>query len=242
MERPTTNCLHKGMHNPGCWAKRSVRSHGIQAWCVGPRHRHRQTWETVVSEGNTWPDASFHDALDELPAEEVLPLSLPHLMQREGALGEAARTLVAQFGQGKPPMEQLMTIIDAGLGLWMAGEVTHPSVESWPAFKGRVTQTLAGVGDPCPSECSSVGGHIGGVYCHSTRTHPWAEPIGNPAEYPHHSQCVLHNPRDRDRCTRLAHGARTHRCLFRGVIAHTDLTRRYCALPVNGETSGREEP
>ena len=113
--------------------------------CVGPRHRHRQTWETVVSEGNTWPDASFHDALDELPAEEVLPLSLPHLMQREGALGEAARTLVAQFGQGKPPMEQLMTIIDAGLGLWMAGEVTHPSVESWPAFKGRVTQTLAGL-------------------------------------------------------------------------------------------------
>lgn len=113
--------------------------------CVGPRHRHRQTWETVVHEGNTWPKASFHDSLDELPAEEVLPLSLPVLMQREGTMAEAAQALIQQFGQGTPPMEQLLKVIDAGLGLWMAGEIAHDSVESWDAFKRRVLQTLSGL-------------------------------------------------------------------------------------------------
>jgi len=113
--------------------------------CVGPRHRHRQTWETIVHEGNTWPDASFHESLDELPAEEVLPLSLPILMQRDGEVGAAAQTLIQQFGKGTPPMEHLLTVIDAGLGLWMAGEVTHASVESWDAFKRRVLETLSGL-------------------------------------------------------------------------------------------------
>lgn len=113
--------------------------------CVGPRLRHRQTWERVIHQGNSWPEASHHDALDELPAEEVLPMALPLLLQSDAEIAAVAQKMMTDAASTGVDFRDILKLLDAGLALWMAGEVERDTLESWAGFKRRVHETLDGL-------------------------------------------------------------------------------------------------
>ena len=109
--------------------------------CVGPKLRHRQTWETLAMQGNTWPSATHHEALDELPAEWVMAAAMPLLAQQGHPVMSEAQALMG----GKISVEAIQKLMSAAMTLWMAGEIQEEGVESWPEFRRRVHQTLEGL-------------------------------------------------------------------------------------------------
>ena len=113
--------------------------------CMGPRLRHRQTWETLRLQGIGWPDASKHEALDELPAEQIMMNALPILLQPEHSLSELAHQLVMGGGLNAIAIEDVQRVLAGAMALWMADELDDSSMETWSDFKRRVHQTLEGL-------------------------------------------------------------------------------------------------
>ena len=75
--------------------------------CVGPKLRHRQTWETLAMQGNTWPSATHHEALDELPAEWVMAAAMPLLAQQGHPVMSEAQALMG----GKISVEAIQKLM-----------------------------------------------------------------------------------------------------------------------------------
>ena len=94
---------------------------------------------------NGWPEASKHDALDELPAETIMLKAIPLFMQPEHALSELAHQLVMGGGLNTIQIKEMQTLLDGAMALWMAGELEGSDMEGWSEFKQRVHQTLEGL-------------------------------------------------------------------------------------------------
>ena len=116
-----------------------------QCVCVGPRRRHRQTWEASALAGDGWPEPSYHQSLDELPAEPIMQLGLPVLAQTAHPAASLLPKLQQSGGLASLEVSEIIRLFDVVLALWMDGVVTDPELESWPRFLHRVKQTLEGL-------------------------------------------------------------------------------------------------
>ena len=110
---------------------------------VGPRRRHVQTYEALARTlpvSASWPAAEPAAALDEHHGVQLVSLLAGELVQRKDALGEAMRRM-AEAGPDR--MKHAGTMFRLVLSAWAQGELEHPEVEGWIAFRLRL-RTLFG--------------------------------------------------------------------------------------------------
>jgi broad specificity phosphatase PhoE len=81
---------------------------------------------------------------DEYPAEAVLKLGLPQLLETS----EEVRDLHWAFERAEEPDERkrsFQQMFEAVIGMWVSGELVVDDVESWPAFCARVDRGIAAI-------------------------------------------------------------------------------------------------
>jgi len=101
---------------------------------VGPRKRHIQTHDAARLPA--WRAHERVEELDEHHAVQLLVALGPKLGQRDDELGAMAREA---FGADHGSMRKALTRVFASIiPAWARGEVTHPDVEPFDAFRARV--------------------------------------------------------------------------------------------------------
>ncbi len=101
---------------------------------VGPRRRHAETHAEVRAP--SWSEPEEVPELDEHHAVQLLVALGPALAARDDELGRVAREA---FGGDHGSMRKAMTRVFAAIiPAWARGEVTHPDVEPFEAFRARV--------------------------------------------------------------------------------------------------------
>jgi broad specificity phosphatase PhoE len=106
---------------------------------VGPRKRHLGTWkqlsETAAKSQFQLPSMKVRENLDELPAFELLQNGLPALLEQRPELREG-------FNENGTPRDPALhaQAFRAILGQWTKGESSTTGIETFEAFKGRITQ------------------------------------------------------------------------------------------------------
>lgn len=110
---------------------------------VGPRRRHAQTYEALRHTLPTvadWPAAEPCAALDEHHGVQLVTLLAGDLVQRDDALGEAMRGMISG---GPDRMRDTGRMFRLVLSAWARGDLHHPEVEGWIAFRLRVRSLLS---------------------------------------------------------------------------------------------------
>jgi broad specificity phosphatase PhoE len=82
------------------------------------------------------------DEFDEYPAEAVLKLGLPQMLERS----QEVRHLHRAFEQSKDAGERkrsFQQMFEAVIGVWVSGELVVEDVESWQDFCARVDRGIA---------------------------------------------------------------------------------------------------
>lgn len=105
---------------------------------VGPRRRHVQTYEALekaLPESARWPAAEPVNALDEHHGVQLVGYFGAQLAQREDALGDAMRGMAIE---GPDRMHHAGRMFRLLLSAWARGEIDHPEVEAYLAFRLRV--------------------------------------------------------------------------------------------------------
>jgi len=127
------------------WARRGMLFG--RAWS-GPRVRQVQTArlveEVYQSVGREFPEVGVMSEFDEYPAEAVLKLGLPQLLETS----EEVRDLHRAFERAEEPDERkrsFQQMFEAVIGMWVSGELVVDDVESWPAFCARVDRGIAAI-------------------------------------------------------------------------------------------------
>jgi broad specificity phosphatase PhoE len=127
------------------WARRGMLFG--RAWS-GPRVRQVQTArlveEVYQSVGREFPEVGEMSEFDEYPAEAVLKLGLPQLLETS----EEVRDLHWAFERAEDPDERkrsFQQMFEAVIGMWVSGELVVDDVESWPAFCARVDRGIAAI-------------------------------------------------------------------------------------------------
>jgi broad specificity phosphatase PhoE len=125
------------------WAR-----HGVlfsRAWS-GPRVRQVQTARMVEEGyrklGREFPELAVMNEFDEYPAEAVLKLGLPQVLERS----QEVRQLHRAFEHSKDSDERkrsFQQMFEAIIGMWVSGELVIDGVESWPDFCARVDRGIA---------------------------------------------------------------------------------------------------
>jgi broad specificity phosphatase PhoE len=147
------------------WARRGVLFSRAGS---GPRVRHVQTARLVEEAyrklGRKFPEWAVMNEFDEYPAEAVLKLGLPRLLQKS----EEIRHLRRAFEQAndsderKRSFQQLFEVV---IGMWVSGELVVDDVESWPDFCARVHRGISAIVQSAtpPGDCVvfTSGGPIG---------------------------------------------------------------------------------
>src|SRR5438067_3232531 len=110
---------------------------------VGPRRRHRETWDAVAAayraRGLDVPEPLTLDALDEFPASEVFESLLPRLRESDPEVRALAE------GDAEPgSMERLFQVVCRA---WARAHVQDPTIETWSAFRERVSAAFAEMTD-----------------------------------------------------------------------------------------------
>jgi broad specificity phosphatase PhoE len=114
--------------------------------CAGPRVRHRDTEKAVreayATHGLNFPRSVILDEFDEFQGDIVLEKSLPHLVNTDSHIREldaAVRTA------NSPPQRRrnFQKLFETVVTMWVKGELTVDSVESWQAFLARVNRGLS---------------------------------------------------------------------------------------------------
>ena len=126
-----------------CWARRGVR---FSRACTGPRVRQVRT-ARMVEEAyrklrREFPELAVMDEFDEYPAEAVLKLGLPQMLERS----QEVRHLHRAFEQSKDAGERkrsFQQMFEAVIGVWVSGELVVEDVESWQDFCARVDRGIA---------------------------------------------------------------------------------------------------
>jgi broad specificity phosphatase PhoE len=127
------------------WARRGMLFG--RAWS-GPRVRQVQTARLVEEAyrrlGREFPEVGVMSEFDEYPAEAVLKLGLPQLLETS----EEVRDLHRAFERAEEPDERkrsFQQMFEAVIGMWVSGELVVDDVESWPAFCARVDRGIAAI-------------------------------------------------------------------------------------------------
>ncbi|MGH7269506.1 MAG: histidine phosphatase family protein [Polyangiaceae bacterium] len=120
----------------------------VDAVFVGPRKRHAQTLAAVtrVLEARgaaALPEATMLAELDEHDGISLLFKLLPSLASEDPALKEIVETTARG---GSPSPQDVLAAFKRVTRRWVLGEVSHDEVESWPAFRARVTRAMARIG------------------------------------------------------------------------------------------------
>lgn len=125
------------------WARRGVLF--SRAWS-GPRVRQVQTARAVDEAyrklGREFPELAVMNEFDEYPAEAVLKLGLPEVLERS----QEVRHLHRAFEHSKDSDERkrgFQLMFEAIIGMWVSGELVIDGVESWPDFCARVDRGIA---------------------------------------------------------------------------------------------------
>jgi broad specificity phosphatase PhoE len=147
------------------WARRGAPF--SRAWS-GPRVRQVQTARIVEAAyrrlGREFPEVAVMNEFDEYPAEAVLKLGLPQVLERS----QEVRHLHRAFELSKDSDERkrsFQQMFEAVIGMWVSGELVVDGVESWQDFCARVDRGITTiVNNPTPAGDSLVftsGGPIG---------------------------------------------------------------------------------
>ncbi len=110
---------------------------------VGPRRRHAQTYEALrhtLPAGVEWPAAEPCAALDEHHGVQLVTLLAGEIVQRDDPLGEAMRGMMTG---GPDRMRDTGRMFRLVLSAWARGDLHHPEVEGWIAFRLRVRSLLS---------------------------------------------------------------------------------------------------
>ncbi|MGA9544992.1 MAG: histidine phosphatase family protein [Candidatus Sulfotelmatobacter sp.] len=147
------------------WVRRGMLFSRVYS---GPRVRQVQT-ARIVEEvyrrfGREFSEVAVMNEFDEYPAEAVLKLGLPQVLERS----EEVRHLQWAFEHANDIDERKRTfqqMFEAVIGLWVSGALVIDDVESWPDFCARVDQGIATIVNSSTPTGDSVvftsGGPIG---------------------------------------------------------------------------------
>ena len=115
---------------------------------VGPRKRHAQTLEKVVdvfaARGAPLPPATLIPELDEHDGMNLVFKLLPQLAAEDPKL----RAIVEATARGEHPApSDVLAAFKRVTRRWVVGELGHPEVESWGAFRSRVGRAMLRIGE-----------------------------------------------------------------------------------------------
>jgi broad specificity phosphatase PhoE len=147
------------------WARRGVLF--SRAWS-GPRVRQVQTAHIVEEAcrrlGREFPELAVTNEFDEYPAEAVLKLGLPRVLEKS----QEVRHLHRAFEQSKDTdarKRSFQQMFEAVIGMWVSGDVEVDGVESWQDFCARVDRGITTIVNGATPAGDSViftsGGPIG---------------------------------------------------------------------------------
>ncbi len=147
------------------WVRRGVQFSRV---CSGPRVRQVQTARIVEEAyrrlGQEFLELAVMNEFDEYPAEAVLKLGLPQVLERSPRVCELHRVfeLANDMDERKRSFQQMF---EAVIGMWVSGELVVDSVESWQDFCARVDRGIATIINSATPTSDSVvftsGGPIG---------------------------------------------------------------------------------
>jgi broad specificity phosphatase PhoE len=147
------------------WARRGVLF--CRAWS-GPRVRQVQTARMVEEGyrrlGREFPELAVTNEFDEYPAEAVLKLGLPRVLEKSQEVRDLQRAFeqARDAGQRKRTFQQMF---EAVIGMWVSGELVVDGVESWQDFCARVDRGITTIVNGATPAGDSViftsGGPIG---------------------------------------------------------------------------------
>jgi broad specificity phosphatase PhoE len=147
------------------WARRGVLFR--RAWS-GPRVRQVQTARMVEEGyrrlGREFPELAVTNEFDEYPAEAVLKLGLPRVLEKSQEVRDLHRAFeqARDAGQRKRTFQQMF---EAVIGMWVSGELVVDGVESWQDFCARVDRGITTIVNGATPAGDSViftsGGPIG---------------------------------------------------------------------------------
>jgi broad specificity phosphatase PhoE len=125
------------------WARRGVL---FSRACSGPRVRQVQTARLVEEAyrklGREFAALAVMNEFDEYPAEAVLKLGLPQVLERS----QVIRHLHQAFEHAQDTDERkrsFQQMFEAVIGMWVSGELVIDGVESWQDFCARVDRGIA---------------------------------------------------------------------------------------------------
>lgn len=147
------------------WACRGVLFG--RAWS-GPRVRQVQTAARVAESyrtlGREFPEVAVMNEFDEYPAERILKLGLPQVLEKSPQVRHLHRAFeqAEEVGERKTRFQQIFETVT---GMWVSGELVVEDVESWQDFCARVDRGITTIVNSAASAGDSVvftsGGPIG---------------------------------------------------------------------------------
>jgi len=125
------------------WARRGVQFGRV---CSGPRVRQVQTARIVEEAyrrlGKEFPEVAVMNEFDEYPAEAVLKLGLPQVLEKS----QEVRDLHCTFERAKDIDERKRSfhqMFEAVIGMWVSGALVIDGAESWQDFCARIDRGIA---------------------------------------------------------------------------------------------------
>ncbi len=147
------------------WARRGVQFSRV---CSGPRVRHLQTARILKEAyrrlGLEFPEVAVTNDFDEYPAEAVLKLGLPQVLEESQEVRDCRHAFerAKNVDERKRSFQQMF---EAVIAMWVSGALVIDGVESWPDFCARVDRGISTIVNSSTPAGDSVvftsGGPIG---------------------------------------------------------------------------------
>jgi broad specificity phosphatase PhoE len=127
------------------WVRQGVHFDEV---ITGPRVRQIETaalvGEAFAKSGLPWPEPRFMPEFDEHQVDRLIKLAMPRIKASYPDIGVLhERYRAAELPRDKHRTFQRM--FEQVVMLWVAGKIEAPEVESWPAFRDRVSTGLKGI-------------------------------------------------------------------------------------------------
>ncbi|HEY8087277.1 MAG TPA: histidine phosphatase family protein, partial [Polyangiaceae bacterium] len=110
---------------------------------VGPRKRHEQTYASVTrvlaTRGVRLPEPVLLPDLDEHDGIALVFKVLPAVAAEDPELRDVVESIARN---GKPSADDVLAAFKRLTRRWVRGEIGHPEVESWTAFRERVARAM----------------------------------------------------------------------------------------------------
>ena len=110
---------------------------------VGPRKRHEQTYASVTrvlaTRGVRLPEPVMLPELDEHDGIALVFKVLPEVAAQDPELQDIVSSMAKS---GRPSADDVLAAFKRLTRRWVRGEIGHPEVESWTAFRTRVARAM----------------------------------------------------------------------------------------------------